>query len=316
MEIPGWLNYLFWPRHTIDIKPGQTVVIIGRPGTGKSTLVCWLLREAQSVIVYDSKHDPEEWPRQSDYISIEDVSQLPVHPRVVLRCQSEWLRVRDDWSEKDHPWSIALEYPLQRRDTIALFDEALETFPARNGHPGTHRLVQQGRSFRVTVIVGSQLANNIDTRLLRMANHIFILGPCKHSTELEYIYNANHISTYPLTKLRKHQIAWWTEESHQWVMFRKLKLGFPILFQRRRFKLGMWILPLIVYYLALFFLITMAPILWLLCLALASYPLIRAWLARRWRVNLQCGTWNSQAPLEIPIKQKIERRYRKSFRID
>src|SRR3979490_1669624 len=104
VRISNW----FWPRHQIRIRLGQSVIIIGRPGTGKSTLLRWLLKHVGSVIIYDSKYDPEEWPAQTDFDIVERASELNNHARVVLRTQAEWLDNKEEWDAPGHPWSVAL----------------------------------------------------------------------------------------------------------------------------------------------------------------------------------------------------------------
>lgn len=316
------ISNFFWPKPKIAIKPGQSVVVIGRPGSGKSTFLRWLLKDAKSVIVYDSKYDPNEWPQQTDYAIVEKAGELALHPRVVLRCKAEWLYNTDDWQVENHPWGIALEHPMQRGDTIAVFDEALATWPVRGGHPGTHRLVQQGRSFRVIVIVGSQLANNIDTRLLRMANHIFVLGPCRHKTELEALLAANHADTTPLQKLRSHQIAWWSDDQDHWTIFKALKVNRPHVLRQKRVKVfethwGRWILSLIsigiVEVLALrqFGIIATS----LIHTMLIFYWSLRFWMSHKWEVNISSGEW-IPAPIEqVTNDNDVRKRSPKSFRI-
>jgi energy-coupling factor transporter ATP-binding protein EcfA2 len=233
------ISNFFWPQPLFEIKPGQSVILIGRPGTGKSTFLRWLLKESKSVVVYDSKYDPDEWLSQPDYVNIEKVSELGRYPRVVLKCPLPWLLNREEWETINHPWGIALEHPIKRTNTIAAFDEALATWPNRGGHPGTHRLIQQSRSFNVILIIGSQLANNIDTRILRMANHVLVFGPCKNQNDLDYILNATSIDTTPLTKLRKHEIAWWSDESSQWILFRRIRVKRLRKLRRKKETLGL-----------------------------------------------------------------------------
>jgi len=294
---------------------GQSVVIIGRPGTGKSTLLRWLLRQVQSVIVYDSKWDPSEWVDEPDYIITEDISDLSRYERVILRCPSSWLHDRKSWELLDHPWALALEHPMQRQSTVAAFDEALSTWPVEGGHPGTHRLIQQGRSFRVTTVVGSQLANNIDTRLLRMANQIFVLGPCKNNTELDCIFKACRVDTAPLALLKKHQIAWWQEDKDYWTIFKPLKINKP---SRLRMRLINSKRPRIIIGLLLavaFFGRSLGPIS-ILLFSGASYLAMRRQLSAYWRVRIQSKEWETTQAEIIPLPNEGKKRVSaKSFRI-
>lgn len=314
---------LLWPRSQLVIKPGQSVVIIGRPGTGKSTLLRWLLKDAGSVIVYDSKFDPDEWPRQPDYVLTEKAGELGAYPRVVLRCKQEWFRNPEDWSAENHPWGLALDHPMQRGNTIAVFDEAIDTWPVRGGHPGTHQLIQKGRSFGVIVIVGSQLANNIDTRLLRMANHIFVMGPCKHKTEQDALFAANHANIEPLKKLKLHQIAWWSDTRDRWTVFRPIKMSrLHSLRERKveeRIQISKWIwalLAIIAIILEVLSLNRFGIFLTILFHSvIVGYISSRAWFVREWRVWVRSGEWTPISIEEAFSDNTIRKRPPKSFRV-
>lgn len=321
--ISKWLDKKFKIKK-IDIKLGQRVVIIGRPGTGKSTFLRWLLKDVKSIVVYDSKYDPEEWPKQKDYSIVGRASELYLHARVILQCPMAWLTTSENWDSENHPWSIALEHPMRRGNTIAVFDEALHTWPVRDSHPGTHRLVQQGRSFGVTTIVGSQLANNIDTRLLRMTNHIFVLGPCRHATELESIFRATQINIHPLTKMRKHEIAWWSEERDEWIVFKADWFKTKNLLKARKINIPgepgpLW--PRLLIFLAIgigvgiFFKIgLLLSGLYLLTLSsLAIYSFRRRY---RWEIEVESKEWVPRViQEEAPVDAAPRKRESKDFRV-
>lgn len=201
----------------VRIRPGETVVIIGRPGSGKSTLAGWLARDAASAIVYDTKGDTEEWVTWglAGFQPCRTLDELYEAPRAMLVVKPRWLE-RSTWSRFDSPWGLALEHPFQRVPTVLIFDEVLNVFPAQHGHLGTWRILQQGRSRGHVPVILSQLANNIDTRLLRLCHHLLVMGPCQHKDDLSYLERATSCSVAPVARLARRQVAWWTQGAERW----------------------------------------------------------------------------------------------------
>jgi len=216
-------------RPELTIRQGEVVLVIGKPGTGKSTLAQWLLRDAGSAIVYETKGDPleqQDWER-AGFVPVHDPMDLDPHPRAMLICRSEWLQKRPGWERPGRAWSRALEHPFHRKPTAVLFDEVLRAFPVGGGHPGTHRILQQGRSFGMVPIILSQAASNIDTLLLRLAQHIFVLGPFRAGADLDYVQRATSSDVKPLARLGKRQIGWWHETAAEWTTFEPLRPDGP-----------------------------------------------------------------------------------------
>jgi hypothetical protein len=100
--------------------------------------------------------------------------------------------------------------------------------------------VPQVWSFRVTVGVGTQIANHIDTRLLRLAKHVFVMGPEAHEDDIEHVSRRTRCDPEPLRKLRKWEVAWWREGARKWTVFRPVSRRRGGLQQRAR-GWGRWV---------------------------------------------------------------------------
>src|ERR1700758_4721379 len=178
MPWPGRRRWVPPPPAPVEVRPGETILLIGKPGTGKSTLGEWMVREASSCIVYDTKNDPDEQAKwvAAGFTAVEDPAELDHHARALMVCDPAWAGGPDSHRDRLHLWSRALDHPFHRVPTALVFDEVLNVFPVGGGHPGTLKLLHQGRSRGHVLIAGSQMATGIDTRLIQLAHHIVALG--------------------------------------------------------------------------------------------------------------------------------------------
>jgi hypothetical protein len=204
----------------VVIRPGETVVVVGLPGYGKTTLAEWLARDCPSSIVYSTKGDADEeagW-EAAGYVRCTSLEALEREARALLVVRPRWLD-RRSWDRLECPWGLALEHPFNRVPSALIFDEVLNVFPSQGGHPGTARLLQQGRSRGHVPIILSQLANHIDTRLLRLCHHLVVMGPCRNRDDLGYLERATLCSTARLAHLGRRQVAWWRQGDDRWRCF-------------------------------------------------------------------------------------------------
>ena len=317
------LGMALWPHHTLKLEAGTRAAFIGRSGAGKTTFQRWLLGRVPSALVYDTKLDPKEWAQDLSYQQVGHPSRLADHARAVLQVSTDWLRDTAGWRDPQaggYNWTRALEAPMRRGRTVVLFDEALLTLPHNAGHDAAHRLFQQGRSFGVTVLVGSQLANNLDTRVLRTAEHVFCWRTI-HQTDLDEIMRARGVETATLQVLRPREIAYHHEAEHRWEVFKPVNLRHPGHLHRRvhvpppsvaaagararaawylRRSLKRMILPG-------FFFVTPLPGLLLgtrqaiVMVAAGVYIVARRWRSDRWSVEVEC----TQHPVELPVEAPL-----------
>jgi hypothetical protein len=219
MPWPGRRRWVPPPPSPVEVRPGETILLIGKPGTGKSTLAEWMVREASSCIVYDTKNDPDEQAKwvSAGFTAVEDPAELDHHARALMVCDPAWTWGTDSHRDRAHPWSRALDHPFHRVPTALVFDEVLNVFPVGGGHPGTLKLLHQGRSRGHVLIAGSQMATGIDTRLIQLAHHIVALGVLE-GQQMRHLATATGSPAGRLGMLAHRQIGW-RPAGGQWRLF-------------------------------------------------------------------------------------------------
>jgi hypothetical protein len=314
------VRLLLWPDPVLLLEAGTRAAMIGRPNSGKSTLQRALVHDAPGVLVYDTSEE-QGWQSMPGYQVVAD-PRLLTEARAVLRVDVEWLRDREGWTKPGTPgwnWTLALRVPMDRGDTVLVYDEALMTLPSSGGHDGAHRQQQVGRRRRVTVLVGTQLANNIDTRVLRLCEHLFAFQTINF-TDWQAIREARGIDGQVLRVLRPNEFAYHHAREHAWRVFRPIDPTRPDRLRerawtptpeqaargwrgraearwrawkaRRRGALLLWLLAAV----------TGVAGHWELALpacALLTYLVLRADRALRWRIVVECGQPDLSVPVEL-----------------
>jgi hypothetical protein len=213
----------------VNLGPGERLAILGPPGYGKTTFVQYVLSTAaggplRSVVVFDSKQDPREWRvwgARHGYAVTLDPTDILRHRLVVLEVNQLWLEDRAGWSRPGRPgyqWTQALRHTLHRGNTVAVFDECLQTLPASFPHPEARRILTQGRSRGVPAILCSQLGNTMDTYILRLAEWCVSFSAIPDT--VERLQRSRGIDSSLLLGLRKfdyavHRAGWPVWEARQ-----------------------------------------------------------------------------------------------------
>jgi hypothetical protein len=172
------------------LAAGDRAVFIGLPRSGKTNLIAALLGGVRSFVVIDSKRHPDEWAawaRANGMLVTADPAEINrrteqgalANPRLIFQVSSRSLRDRGGWDHvgaTGRVWNDALEAIAargRRYSTVVIFDEVIQTLPAGASHPLAWELYEQGRAFGISCWAGTQIANNMETRVTRLAEHCF-----------------------------------------------------------------------------------------------------------------------------------------------
>lgn len=181
----------------VRLAAGDLTVILGLRGSGKTNLEAALLSygagggPVRSAVVMDSKHDPQEWTSwgpQHGYLVTADAQEIRRQPRLVYQLDQLALEDRSGKGPGE-AWSQALLWAFQRRQTVVVFDEALQTLPSQSPHPMARKIITQGRSLGVSCWVATQAPKWIDTLAVKLADHLF----CFRMTDHDYLQDLRNL---------------------------------------------------------------------------------------------------------------------------
>lgn len=139
-----------------------------------------LVEGCPSVVVFDSKRHPLEWARWGPahgYVVSDDPRDISRYRLVVHQVDNRALTDRGGWNRPDrigYRWTEALNRVIARGNTVAVFDETVQTLPAGAAHPDARRIETQGAAFGIGGWYGTQIANCIDTLIPRLSEHAFV----------------------------------------------------------------------------------------------------------------------------------------------
>lgn len=164
---------------SFQLAPGEPAFFVGPMGSGKSNLIKFLLGDASSVVVIDSKRHPEEWaawgPRHG-YVVTSDPADISRHPKVVWQVHVTTLLDVNGFDKPGRPgyqWTDGLQRIMRRGRTIVDFDELVQQLPAGNPHPSAVQILTQGGAYGLRPWGASQYANRVETMIVRAAVHCF-----------------------------------------------------------------------------------------------------------------------------------------------
>lgn len=208
------------------LAAGDRAVFIGLPRSGKTNLIAALLQGVRSFVVIDSKRHPDEWvawAKSNGILVTSDPAEINrrddkgglVNARIIFQISSRALGDRGGWdpNHKGSPgnvWTQALDAIIargRRFSTIVVFDEVIQTLPAGASHPAAWEIYTQGRAFGVSCWAGSQIANRMDTLVIRLAEHCFAFW-MGNRKEQELLSQARGIDCAVLSSLEQHHFAY------------------------------------------------------------------------------------------------------------
>ena len=170
---------------SFQLLPGEPVIFIGPMGSGKSRLITFLLDDAPSVVVIDSKRHPDEWGKWGPahgYVVTSDPADISRYPRVIWQVSAHTLLDVAGFRKAGSPgyqWTDGLMRIMRRGSTIVVFDELVQQLPAGHPHPSAVQILTQGGAYKLSAWGASQFANRVETMQIRGAVHAFCfqLGP-------------------------------------------------------------------------------------------------------------------------------------------
>jgi hypothetical protein len=164
---------------SFELAKGQPAIFIGPMRSGKSNLIAYLLEDAPSVDIIDSKQHPDEWGRWGPahgYVVTSDPADIRRHPKVVYQVPMPVLLDVGGFNKPGSPgsqWTEALTNCLRRGDTVVVFDELVHQLPSGRAHPVAVQVLTQGGAWKLSAWGGSQYANRVETMIVRGAVHCF-----------------------------------------------------------------------------------------------------------------------------------------------
>jgi len=208
------------------LAAGDRAVFIGLPRSGKTNLIAALLQGVRSFVVIDSKRHPDEWAtwaKRNGVLVTSDPAEIDrrgdqgaiANPRIIVQVTSRALRDRGHWGANngDGPggtWTKILEAIIargRRYSTVVVFDEVIQTLPAGASHPLAWEIYEQGRAFGVSCWAGSQIANRMDTLVIRLAEHCFAFW-MGNRKEQQLLAEARGLDCALLASLEQHHFAY------------------------------------------------------------------------------------------------------------
>jgi hypothetical protein len=203
--------------------------------SGKTTLMQSLLAPLRSVVVIDSKHNDADWvafAQSFGYVISADPADIRRHERVVFRVDAGALADITGWRKPGavgFSWTEALRSIIWRRDTVAVFDEAMHSLPSTAVHLDARRISTQGAGLGLGAWFGTQAPLFVDTVALSQSEHMFAFA----SNVDEYLVSIRRLRGIDAELLRglgSHEFAHHRKGDPGWAHFAPIE---PVILRTR-----------------------------------------------------------------------------------
>lgn len=216
----------------IRLGPGERVIFVGQPSSGKTNLICCLLQPVERFTVIDSKMHPNEYPAyaaKQGIVVTRNPEDITVNPRVIFQISEIALRDRAGWSRRGRPgfvWTQAIRAMKAKGRGVVIFDEVIQTLPSSSAHPEAAQLFTQGAAFGISCWGGTQIPNRMETLLPRLAEHCFTFQLVNVSDQ-KILRDARGLDCSSLGQLPPYYVAYQKKPATQWTVLAPVPLVLP-----------------------------------------------------------------------------------------
>lgn len=192
----------------------QRVTFLGDTRSGKTCLMQAFLGAPgiSSVVVVDSKHLDHEWRQFAEthgYVVTMSPADIRQHALVIFRVDYRSLLDAQGWRKEGSigwQWTEALQSILWRKNTLAVFDEAMHVLPSKMAHPEARRIFTQGAGQGIASWVASQAPLHVDTVALAQSEHMIAFAQTLPEYQAD-IRRRRGVDAAPLGELGKYEWA-------------------------------------------------------------------------------------------------------------
>lgn len=216
----------------VRLGPGERVIFVGQPSSGKTNLICNLLDAVERFTVIDSKMHPNEYPAYAasrGVVVTSNPQDILANPRVIFQISEVALRDRGGFYKPGRAgfrWSQAIRAIRSKGRGVVVFDEVIQTLPSNSAHPEAAQLFTQGAAFGISCWGGTQIPNRMETLLPRLAEHCFTFQMV-NAMDQKILSSARGLECSNLGELPPYYVAYQRKPATQWTVIPPVPLVLP-----------------------------------------------------------------------------------------